>query len=61
LHRAAHQLEKILKAAGARYEIKFYPRTGHNFDRSGSTGPNNAASAADAWQRTLAFLRASGV
>jgi carboxymethylenebutenolidase len=56
-----HKLEEILKAAGSRYEIKFYPGTGHDFDRTGSTGPNNAASAADAWQRTLAFLRANGV
>lgn len=55
------KLEQILKAAGSRYEIKYYPGTGHDFDRSGSTGPNNAASAADAWQRTLAFLRANGV
>jgi carboxymethylenebutenolidase len=55
------KLEQILKSAGARYEVKFYPGTGHDFDRSGSTGPNNAASAADAWQRTLAFLRANGV
>jgi carboxymethylenebutenolidase len=55
------KLEAILKAAGTRYEIKYYPGTGHDFDRSGSTGPNNAASAADAWQRTLAFLRANGV
>jgi len=56
-----HKLEEIMKAVGARYEIKYYPATGHDFDRSGGTGPNNAASAADAWQRTLAFLRANGV
>ncbi|HTR83224.1 MAG TPA: dienelactone hydrolase family protein [Reyranella sp.] len=55
------KLESILKAAGAPYEIKYYPGTGHDFERSGSTGPNNAASAADAWQRTLAFLRKNGV
>lgn len=51
------KLEGIMKAAGAPYDIVFYPGTGHDFDRSGTTGPNNAASAADAWQRTLAFLR----
>ncbi len=55
------KLEEIMKAAGARYEIKYYPGTGHDFDRSGSTGPDNVASSADAWQRTLAFLRANGV
>ena len=55
------KLEQIIRNAGARYEIKWYAGTGHAFDRSGMTGPNNAASAADAWQRTLAFLRANGV
>ncbi len=55
------RLEQIMKSVGAPYEIKWYPGTGHDFDRSGMTGPNNAASAADAWRRTLAFLRANGV
>ncbi|MBS0517916.1 MAG: dienelactone hydrolase family protein [Proteobacteria bacterium] len=50
------KLEQIMKAAGAPYEIAYYPNTGHDFDRSGSTGSDNATSAADAWQRTLAFL-----
>jgi len=53
-------LAQILKDTGAPYELKMYPGTGHSFDRSGSA-PNNAASAADAWPRTLAFLRANGV
>ena len=55
------KLEEILKAAGTRYEIKYYPGAGHDFERSGSSGPGKAAAAADAWQRTLAFLRANGV
>lgn len=55
------KMEEILKACGARYELKVYPDAGHDFDRSGTTGPANAAAAADAWQRTLAFLRANGV
>jgi carboxymethylenebutenolidase len=54
------QLEAIIKAVGAPYEIKWYPGAGHDFDRAGTTGPNNAAAAADAWQRTLAFFRANG-
>ncbi|MBS0549289.1 MAG: dienelactone hydrolase family protein [Proteobacteria bacterium] len=54
-------LEAIIKAVGAPYEIKMYSGVGHDFDRSGSTGPNNGAAAADAWQRTLVFLRAHGV
>jgi carboxymethylenebutenolidase len=55
------KLEQIIKDAGARGELKTYPGAGHDFERSGSTGPGNAAAAADAWQRTLAFLRANGV
>jgi carboxymethylenebutenolidase len=54
------RLETIIKGVGAPYELKMYPGAGHDFDRSGTTGPNNAAAAADAWQRTLAFLRAHG-
>jgi len=54
------RLEAIIKGVGAPYEIKMYPGAGHDFDRSGTTGPNNAAAAADAWQRTLAFLRKNG-
>ncbi|MBS0541153.1 MAG: dienelactone hydrolase family protein [Proteobacteria bacterium] len=56
-----HALEAIIKAVGAPYEIKMYSGVGHDFDRSGSTGPNNGAAAADAWQPTLAFRRAHGV
>jgi carboxymethylenebutenolidase len=55
------KLAEIIQAAGAPYELKMYPGAGHDFDRTGTTGPNNAAAAADAWQRTLAFLRAHGV
>jgi carboxymethylenebutenolidase len=53
-------LEVIIKAAGAPYEIRMYPGAGHDFDRIGTTGPGNAAAAADAWPRTLAFFRAHG-
>jgi carboxymethylenebutenolidase len=53
-------LEAIIKAVGAPYEIKMYSGAGHDFDRAGTTGPNNAAAAADAWQRTLTFLRVHG-
>jgi carboxymethylenebutenolidase len=54
------KLAEILDACGARYELKFYPDAEHGFDRS-STRPGNRAAAADAWPRTLAFLRANGV
>jgi carboxymethylenebutenolidase len=54
-------LDQIVKAAGARDELKWYPDAGHGFDRSGTSGAGNAAAAADAWRRTLGFLRANGV
>jgi carboxymethylenebutenolidase len=54
------KLATIIQAVGAPYELKMYPGAGHDFDRIGTTGPGNAAAAADAWQRTLAFLRAHG-
>jgi carboxymethylenebutenolidase len=54
------KMEAILKTCGAPYELKLYQNTGHDFDRSGAN-PGNAASSADAWPRTLAFLRANGV
>ena len=49
-------LEKIIKAAGSPYELIAYPDAEHSFDRSNSR-PGNAAAGADAWTRTLAFLR----
>jgi carboxymethylenebutenolidase len=55
------KLAEIIQAVGAPCEIKMYPGAGHDFVGTGSTGPSNAAAAADAWQRTLAFLRANGV
>ena len=55
------KLEAIMRNVGAPYEIKWYPNAGHIFDRTGTTGAGNGAAAADAWQRTLAFLRAHGV
>lgn len=54
-------LDQIIKAVGARDELVWYPGAGHGFDRSGTSGAGNGAAAADAWQRTLAFLRANGV
>ena len=51
---AARNLSKIVEAAGSPVEIRLYDGTGHRFDRSGS--PQDAAAAADAWPRTLAFF-----
>lgn len=50
----AENLESIVKAAGSPYEIKIYNGAGHEFERTG--GSQNAAAAADAWPRTLAFF-----
>jgi len=49
-------LEGVMKAAGAPYEIKFYPDAEHGFDRNNLRIGNEAARL-DAWARTLAFLR----
>jgi len=54
------KLAEILNACGAKYELKWYPDTEHGFDR-GNLRSGNRAAAADAWPRTLAFLRANGV
>ena len=51
---AAENLASIVKAAGSPYEIQVYSGAWHEFDRVG--GPQNAAAAADAWPRTLAFF-----
>jgi carboxymethylenebutenolidase len=49
-------LEEIMKTAGARYTIKYYPDAEHGFDRN-NLRPGNEAAKNDAWPRTLAFLR----
>jgi carboxymethylenebutenolidase len=50
------QLEQIIKAAGAPYDLIFYPDAEHGFDRN-NMRPGNGAAGTDAWARTLAFLR----
>jgi carboxymethylenebutenolidase len=51
---AAENLGEIVKAAGSPYEIQLYDGASHEFERTG--GGQNAAAAADAWPRTLAFF-----
>ncbi len=51
---AARNLGSIVQSGGSPVEIHLYDRTGHRFDRSSS--PQDAAAAADAWPRTLAFF-----
>lgn len=47
--------EEALKAAGVRYEAHVYPGTQHGFNND-TTPRYDAAAAALAWQRTLAFF-----
>jgi len=50
----AIELDSILTAAQSSHEVRQYPGAEHRFDRAGGTG--NEAAAADAWERTQAFL-----
>jgi carboxymethylenebutenolidase len=50
-------LERIIQTAGAPYELIAYADAEHGFERN-NLRPGNAAAGADAWTRTLAFLRA---
>ena len=47
--------EAALKAAGARFEVHHYPGTQHGFNND-TTPRFDAAAAALAWQRTIAFF-----
>jgi carboxymethylenebutenolidase len=52
---AAHNLSLIAQSAGSPVELHLYDGASHRFDRMpGST--QDAAAAADAWSRTLAFF-----
>lgn len=51
---AAQNLNSIVESAGSPHELHLYDGAGHEFERVG--GPQNAAAAADAWPRTLAFF-----
>jgi len=52
---AARNLSLIVAAAGAPVEFHLYDGAGHQFDRMSGDAADTAA-AADAWQRTRAFL-----
>ncbi len=49
--------EKALKAAGIRYEAIVYPDVDHAFMNDTSAERYNAATAKQAWARTVAFLK----
>jgi len=48
-----------LEGAGVDFEAKVYPGTGHAFFNDSNPRAFDRPSAADAWQRTLAFLAES--
>jgi len=50
----AIELDSILTAAQSPHEFHQYPGAEHSFDRE--WGGSNKKAAADAWQRTKAFL-----
>jgi len=50
--------EAALKAAGAKYAVHQYPRTQHGFNND-TTPRYDAAAAKLAWERTVAFLKAT--
>src|SRR6476646_5964369 len=53
----AHELERQLKALGKSIEMHIYPDVDHAFFNDTRPQVYNAKAAADAWRRTLDFLR----
>lgn len=53
---SVHKFEDILKQMGKKVEIHIYRDAGHGFENPNNKDGYRAADAADAWQRTLAFL-----
>jgi carboxymethylenebutenolidase len=54
---AVHKLERDVKALGKQIEVKIYKGADHAFFNDSRPQVYNAEAAADAWQRTIAFLR----
>ena len=54
---SAHELERQVKALGKQIEVKVYPGADHGFFNDMRPEVYNAEAAADAWRRTIAFLR----
>lgn len=52
-----HALEQALHEAGKRAEIHIYPDAGHGFFNDTRPQAYNAQAAADAWTRTLKFMK----
>jgi carboxymethylenebutenolidase len=54
---SARELESKVKDLGKQIEVKIYPDTDHAFFNDTRPEVYNAEAAADAWQRTIGFLR----
>lgn len=54
---SVHELERKLKALGKQIEVTIYPGTDHAFFNDSRPEVYNAEASADAWQRTVKFLR----
>ena len=50
------KFEQTLKQDGKTTDVKIYPDAGHGFENPNNKAGYRAGDAADAWQRTLAFL-----
>jgi carboxymethylenebutenolidase len=51
-----HKFESQMKQLGKPIDVKIYDDAGHAFENPGNQSGYRAADAADAWQRTVAFL-----
>jgi carboxymethylenebutenolidase len=54
---SVHELENKLKSFGKQVEFKIYSETDHAFFNDTRPEVYNAEASADAWQRTISFLR----
>ena len=54
---SVHELERQLKSLGKQIEVKIYPGADHAFFNDTRPEVYNAEAAADAWGRTVEFLR----
>ena len=53
------QFQQAMEQLGKKIEVKIYPDAGHGFENPNNKQGYRAEDAADAWQRTVAFLAAT--
>lgn len=56
---SVHKLEQELKSLGKQFETHIYPQTDHAFFNDTRPEVYNAEASADAWRRTIEFLRSA--